>query len=142
MSHAGHRIVKCVCGNVLSQCRCILPNKAVETVLICTCAKPKSAAPLDFAADYLSQVEQVFGPAPQKVWVAEADDRYYDEGGQEVIGVFTSRESAMAFADQKFPQPKGEWDWVSFLNGGALREYLDKDSCDVRVSVYPEPLRS
>lgn len=32
MSHSGHKIVKCSCGVILSNCRCMAPDKMVEIV--------------------------------------------------------------------------------------------------------------
>jgi len=41
MSHAGHHIVKCRCGNVLMQCKCMQPNKTVRIRPgACVCPKP------------------------------------------------------------------------------------------------------
>ncbi len=39
MNHAGHVIVKCICGKVLQQCRCMMPNKPVRIVDPCQCEK-------------------------------------------------------------------------------------------------------
>ena len=37
MTHAGHEIVKCICGKILKQCRCAMPNKPVAVQSPCKC---------------------------------------------------------------------------------------------------------
>ena len=41
MSHTGHEIVKCECGQVIRQCRCMNPNKTVTIQRPCECEKPE-----------------------------------------------------------------------------------------------------
>lgn len=46
MSNCGHKIVKCVCGKVIAQCRCIQPAKFVE-IRICNDCKAKGVTKLN-----------------------------------------------------------------------------------------------
>lgn len=40
MNHPGHKIVKCrVCGRIVAQCRCAMPDKPIELVTCDTCAQ-------------------------------------------------------------------------------------------------------
>lgn len=43
MTLRSHKIVKCECGVIISQCRCPSPDKTVETVR-CTHGKPAAPA--------------------------------------------------------------------------------------------------
>ena len=70
---------------------------------------------IGYAQDYLMAVEMMFPPLP-KLWIAEADDTYYDSGGHWVVGVFESLEGAKAFCDAEFKGPKTEWHYSSTLN--------------------------
>ena len=76
----------------------------------------------DYSILYAQAVAEAFPPLP-KLWIAQADNRYYDDGGTWVVGVFESLEGAKAFCDAEFTGPKGVWvHW----NPGGPGEYFTR----------------
>ena len=83
----------------------------------------------DYAILYAEAVLTAF-PLLPKLWIAEADDTYYDSGGSWVVGVFESLEGAKAFCDAEFVGPKGEWqrwDGFSYTRTYTVLKYRDTD---------------
>ena len=56
MSDCGHKIVKCVCGKIIAQCRCIKPAKFIE-IRICDECKAKGVVELN-ELDIMDLVEE------------------------------------------------------------------------------------
>lgn len=38
--HAGHEILKCICGKIIRECRCIDPFKSIVIQRPCKCEEP------------------------------------------------------------------------------------------------------